>query len=183
MSRRRILQGAHLAFDVVPSRYEEHWEPRADPTATVLELATGKAREVAARCPGAYVLGCDSLLLFDGTLYGKVATADDAARRWRSMRGRSGVLYTGHALIYDDRIERDVAATTVTFATLDDEEIAAYVATGEPIGPAGAFTLEGRSSAFITRVDGEPSNVLGLSVPTLRGLLARYGVAISSLWI
>jgi septum formation protein len=181
-SRRRILDLAGIAFEVIASGVEESWDARGDPAETVLGLATAKATDVAPLRPGAYVLGCDSLFCFDGELLGKAATEAEAAERWRQMGGRSGALYTGHALVHRGEIETEVVATTVTFDRPTREELDAYVATRESIGSAGAFTLEGRSSAFIPAIGGDANNVLGLSVVALRRLLARYGVPISALW-
>ncbi|WP_232533849.1 nucleoside triphosphate pyrophosphatase [Plantactinospora sp. KBS50] len=129
------------------------------------------------------VLGCDSVLAFDGQVLGKPADAVEAAHRWYAMRGRSGVLYTGHCLIdpAGARVQA-VAATTVHFANLDDAEIAAYVATGEPLAVAGAFTIDGLGGPFIERIEGDHGTVVGLSLPLLRDLLAGLGVRITDLW-
>ena len=132
----------------------------------------------------ALVLGCDSVLELDGEMHGKPADAAEATERWQRMRGRSGVLHTGHWLI-DDRDEDEggtgatlgtVASTTVHFAKLTDEEIASYVATGEPLLVAGAFTLDGLGGPFVSGIEGDPSNVVGVSLPLLRELLAEIGV-------
>lgn len=140
---------------------------------------------------GTLVLGCDSVLAFDGAVLGKPADAEDAVRRWSRMRGRSGVLHTGHCLIRlgadgaggaDDRRAEAVAATTVHFAALDDEEIAAYVATGEPLQVAGAFTIDGLGGPFVERVEGDHGTVIGLSLPLLRRLLGEFGLRFSDLW-
>ncbi|MEP7016656.1 MAG: nucleoside triphosphate pyrophosphatase [Actinomycetota bacterium] len=129
---------------------------------------------------GALVLGCDSVLELDGRLHGKPADAAEATLRWKSMRGRSGVLHTGHWLI-DDRDSTDggtgatigaVASTTVHFAKITDEEIAAYVATAEPLAVAGAFTIDGLGGPFISGIEGDHHNVVGISLPLLRELLA-----------
>ena len=129
---------------------------------------------------GALVLGCDSVLELDGRLHGKPADEADATIRWKAMRGRSGVLHTGHWLI-DDRDDSDggtgatigaVASTTVHFATITDEEIAAYIATTEPLHVAGAFTIDGLGGAFVTGIEGDHHNVVGISLPLLREMLA-----------
>lgn len=130
------------------------------------------------------ILGCDSVLEFEGELLGKPADADEAIRRWERMRGREGVLHTGHCLI-ELRTGKDVegsAATKVTFADITDEEIGAYVASGEPLQVAGAFTIDGLGGPFIERLDGDHTNVVGLSLPLLRNLLADLGYAITDLW-
>ena len=134
---------------------------------------------------GALVLGCDSLLELDGKLYGKPADDADATMRWKAMRGRSGVLHTGHWLI-DDRDDSDggtgatigaVASTTVHFAAISDEEIAAYIATTEPLQVAGAFTIDGLGGAFITGIEGDHHNVVGVSLPLLREMLADVNLS------
>ncbi|MGO4603829.1 Maf family protein [Terrabacter sp. 2YAF2] len=146
-----------------------------------LLLARAKAEDVASRLDDhAVVLGCDSVLELDGEVHGKPGDAEEAVARWRRMRGRSGVLHTGHWLI-DERNGGGAtlgatASTTVHFAEVSDEEIAAYVATGEPLTVAGAFTIDGLGGAFITAVEGDHHNVVGLSLPLLRELLADAGI-------
>ncbi|KRE62217.1 nucleoside triphosphate pyrophosphatase [Nostocoides sp. Soil756] len=131
------------------------------------------------------VLGCDSVLELDGEVHGRPADAAEATERWRRMRGRSGVLHTGHWLV-DRRAPEEggsgglvgaTASTTVHFATLDDAEIAAYVATGEPLRVAGSFTLDGLGAPYVAAVEGDPSNVVGVSLALLRELLRDLGVA------
>ncbi len=156
------------------------------PADEALVLARAKSEAVAEQTPGFLVLGCDSVLELDGTAYGKPASPDEAAQRWRLMRGRSGALHTGHWVV-DRRPTAsvscgDVASTTVHFANITDTEIAAYVATGEPLDVAGAFTIDGLGGAFVDRIEGDPANVVGLSLPTLRRLLADLGVPWTGLW-
>jgi septum formation protein len=155
-------------------------------------LAEAKALAVAALVrdaqPGAVVIGCDSVLDLDGVALGKPDDAVDAVNRWRAMRGRTGVLRTGHTVVLlgadaaDDQLLSTVASTLVVFADLDDATIDAYVATGEPLHVAGAFTLDGIGGAFVERIDGDPANVVGLSLPLLRRMLADLGVAWTDLW-
>lgn len=148
-------------------------------------LAVSKAVAVAARCSeDALVLGCDSMLLFEGELYGKPADEQVARQRWLQLRGREGTLLTGHCLIDNatGKQAAGVAATTVRFGDPSDTEIDAYVDTGEPLGVAGGFTLDGRSAPFLRGVDGDPGNVIGLSLPLLRTLLGRLGVGVTQLW-
>ena len=152
-----------------------------------LALARMKARTVAARMqadPGVLVLGCDSVLAFDGEILGKPADADEAIKRWQAMRGRSGVLHTAHHLtdLVSGRQAEDVGTTVVHFADVSDAEIEAYVATGEPLSVAGAFTIDGRGGAFVERIEGDHGNVVGLSLPLLRRLLRQLGVPITTLW-
>lgn len=134
----------------------------------------------------AVIVACDSLLDVDGVAHGKPADAADARARWWALRGRSAVLLTGHHLLVvrDGVVRADtrVAATTVHFADLTDAEVDAYVASGEPLAVAGAFTLDGLGAAFVTGVEGDPHNVVGISVPLLRVMLAEAGIAWPGLW-
>lgn len=133
------------------------------------------------------VLGCDSVLELDGRVFGKPVDAAEATERWREMRGRSGVLLTGHWLI-DDRAEGTgatfgaVASTTVHFARLTDEEIEAYVATGEPLHVAGGFTVDGLGGPYVMGIEGDHHNVVGLSLPVLREMFAELDVRWTDLW-
>ena len=154
---------------------------------TVVELvqllADLKARDVADRLDGAVlVLGCDSMLEFDGEALGKPRSIDDARTRWRRMRGRSGVLHTGHCLVDRGRGEsHQTTSTTVRFADVSDDDIELYLATGEPTSVAGAFTIDGLGGWFIDKVDGDPHTVVGLSLPLLRGLLHKHGYTLGDL--
>ncbi|GAA4247518.1 Maf family protein [Dactylosporangium darangshiense] len=185
-ARRRLLTHAGIDPQVVVSGVDESAVEAGDAATLAGTLAALKARAVldAVLAPDALVLGCDSLLAFDGEILGKPATVSDATARWKMMRGRSGVLYTGHCLIdtATGRSAEAVVATTVHFAEPDDDEIAAYVSTGEPLEVAGAFTIDGLGGAFVAGIEGDHTNVVGLSVPTLRLLLAELGVPITSLW-
>ncbi len=183
-ARLRLLQGAGLDPSVVVSGVDESAMTAGDPRTLVQSLAEAKADAVAATVGDALVLGCDSLLDLDGEALGKPRSSNHAVARWQRMRGRSGILLTGHCLIDTATGERagEVAATTVRFGRPSDEEITAYVATGEPLHVAGAFTLDGRSGPFIDGIDGDPGNVLGLSLPLLRVLLDRLGVRLVDLW-
>jgi septum formation protein len=132
---------------------------------------------------GTLVLGCDSLLDLDGRPLGKPASPEDAAQRWRQMRGSSGILYTGHSLVdvgNDARI-RATVATTVRFADVSDAEIDLYCASGEPERVAGAFTIDGLGGWFVEAVDGDHHNVVGLSLPTLRKMLQTLGYGLADL--
>ncbi len=146
--------------------------------------AADKGASDGAHDPRLLVLGCDSVLHFDGHILGKPVDAADATRRWRAMRGRKGVLHTGQCLIdvgSGKQVEAG-AATTVHFADIDDEEIDAYVATGEPLAVAGAFTVDGLGAPFISGVEGDPGTVIGLSLPLVRTMLAELGIRITDLW-
>jgi septum formation protein len=166
--------------------------PGASPAEVVGALAAAKAERVAAELDAAVaadcvVLGCDSMLSVDGRLCGKPGSADAAVDQWRLMGGRSGRLHTGHCLLRlsDGEIthrEVESACTTVHFAQPTDEDLRAYVAAGEPLGVAGGFTLDGLGGWFVDGIDGDPSNVIGVSLPLLRSLLARMGLSVAALW-
>ncbi|WP_245555755.1 Maf family protein [Gordonia soli] len=133
------------------------------------------------------VLTCDSMLLIDGVLAGKPHTAAVAAERWRSMRGRQGELLTGHcvAVLSGGEVTASAhadAGTMIRFADIDDATIDSYVATGEPLSVAGGFTLDGLGGWFIDGIDGDPSSVLGIGLPTVRALLRRVGIDVTRLW-
>jgi septum formation protein len=167
-------------------------EGRTSPAEVCAALAVAKAEAVAddvrRELPGAVVVACDSVLDLDGVALGKPADPAEAVLRWQAMRGRDGVLRTGHTVVRlgasraDDVEVSSVASTLVRFADLDDDTITAYVATGEPLNVAGAFTLDGLGGPFVEGVDGDPANVVGLSLPLLRHLLADVGVGWTSLW-
>lgn len=208
-ARLKLLREAGFAPEAVVSGVDESAFDANTPHELALTLAHAKAQVVAERVgPGALVIGCDSVLDLDGVAYGKPANAEEAVSRWRDMRGKNGMLLTGHCLI-DTRepvaepaegqsaekaagrdggagmrssVHIDVGATLVRFADLSDEEIDAYVATGEPLHVAGAFTLDGLGGSFVESIAGDPSNVIGLSLPLLRRLLAEAGVGVPELW-
>ena len=183
-ARLRLLRDAGLAPEVVVSGVDESGVTAADPHALVLELARLKAVAVAASQPDSLVVGCDSMLELGGEVLGKPRDAADALGRWKRMRGQHGTLLTGHVVIdtATGRSAAAAAATTVRFGSPSDAEVAAYVASAEPLHVAGAFTLDGRSAPFVDGIDGDPGNVIGLSLPLLRTLLAELGVAITDLW-
>jgi len=183
-ARLRILQNAGIYPEAVASGVDEVTEDGLN-TATIVEvLAERKAAVVAASRPEALVLGCDSLLDFDHVTYGKPESAQQAAQMWRRMSGRKGTLLTGHCLIQGTTglVVRRIGKTQVRFGTPTEAEIEAYVAAGEPTTMAGAFSLEGLGAPFIDGIDGDPSNVIGLSLPLLRRMLAELGLAITDLW-
>ncbi|WP_407560746.1 Maf family protein [Streptomyces sp. 184] len=185
-ARLALLRQAGLAPEVLVSGVDEDAVTAATPAELALVLAEAKAGAVAARpeAAGALVVGCDSVLELDGRALGKPVDAEDATARWKAMRGRSGVLQTGHCLIdtASGRRTSATAGTVVRFGEPSDAEIAAYVATGEPLHVAGAFTIDGRSAAFIDGIEGDHGNVVGLSLPLLRRQLAELGVQITDLW-
>jgi nucleoside triphosphate pyrophosphatase len=185
-ARLRLLRAAGLDPEVIVSGVDESAVVECDAHLLVAALAERKAAAVASdeRVAGALVLGCDSILDVDGEMYGKPATVDVAIARWQALRGHTGTLVTGHCLIDAGSGERaaEVAATVVRFGTPSAEEIDAYMATGEPLAVAGGFTLDGLGAPFIDGIDGDPGNVIGVSLPLLRVLLARLGIGITSLW-
>ncbi len=165
--------------------------PDAGAGARVTALAGAKATTVARRIadahPDAVVVGCDSMLLLDGRLQGKPGDPETARRRWRAMAGRTGELVTGHTVLRTadgaiDRVAEGYAVTAVRFARPSEAELEAYVATGEPLSVAGAFTLDGLGGWFVEGIDGDPSNVIGISLPLVRRLLAAVGVSVTDLW-
>lgn len=161
--------------------------PEAGPAEQVQELARAKALEVAGRThaqEARVVVGCDSMLEIDGVVVGKPASAQQARERWLSMRDRSGTLHSGHFLVRtaDGASAQGVSSTVVHFGEPGLEEIEAYIATGEPLWCAGAFTIDGLGGAFIEGVEGDPHGVVGISLPLLRRLLAQLGVTWTDLW-
>ncbi|WP_091107626.1 Maf family protein [Micromonospora citrea] len=188
-ARRKILQAAGIEPDVLVSGVDESLVVTERAEDLCLELARLKAQAVLTRLRPAddqrtLVIGCDSVLAFDGEILGKPADAAAATRRWQRMRGRSGVLHSGHCLIdiVAGRRAEAVASTVVHFADISDDEIATYVGTGEPLAVAGAFTIDGLGGPFVERIEGDPSTVIGLSLPTLRRLLSELDLRLTDLW-
>ncbi|MEN3301174.1 Maf family protein [Pseudonocardia sp.] len=195
-ARLSVLRAAGLDPTVSVSDVDEDALLAAVPDATAAEkvttLAGAKATTVARRLDGpdaldSIVIGCDSMLHIDGELVGKPKDVDTARARWRSMAGRSGELVTGHAVlrVVDgeiDRVAEGHAVTVVRFGTPTDAELEAYLGTGEPLAVAGAFTLDGLGGWFVDGIDGDPSNVIGISLPLVRRLLAGVGVSPVDLW-
>jgi septum formation protein len=183
-ARLRLLQEAGLDPKVVVSGFDEDSLTTTDPRELVGQLAVEKANVVAAGFDDALVIGCDSMLLFEGEVLGKAGSAEEVVRRWQRLRGKSGVLLTGHCVI-DTSAGRSVAAlgeTTVRFGMPDDGEIAAYARTDEARQVAGPFTIDGRAAAFVEGIEGDAGNVIGISLPLLRSMLAELGVRVTDLW-
>ncbi len=182
-SRRRLLEQAGVVPVIIVSGVDEDAvvEAQGDPSPADIAslLARAKAAAVAAlpQAQEALVLACDSVFDFDGQAMGKPGTADIARARWEAMRGRSGVLRTGHCLIdtATGRQAQELVSTTVTMGDADDDEIDDYIASGEPLQVAGGFTLDGRGAPFIARIDGDPGNVIGVSLPAVRRLARALG--------
>lgn len=184
-ARLKTLRAAGIEPEVIVSGVDEDNVTAENPGELARVLATLKARAVVANLTDhATVLGCDSVLEFDGEPYGKPETPDIARERWRMMRGRSGVLHTGHCLIDTSAKQelRELSSTKVQFADLTDAEIDAYVATGEPLVVAGAFTVDGLGGPFVTAIEGDYHNVVGLSLPLLRRMLIEVGMPWPELW-
>lgn len=193
--RRTTLERAGIEFDAMAADLDEDALLASagdlEPAEAVLLLAREKAHTVLEASEGGYVvLGCDSMLEVDGEVIGKPHTPERATARWRELRGRTAVLHSGHWLVDDRDVEDEgtgatigaTASAEVSFADLSDEEIEAYVATGEPLGVAGGFTIDGLGGPFITSVTGDPHAVVGLSLPLLRDLLGQIGIGVHELW-
>jgi len=186
-ARLATLRAAGLDPEVVVSGVDEAAITAPDTSSLVEQLAAAKAQSVSAGVrDDALVLGCDSILDLDGTMVGKPSSPADAIASWQRMRGRSGVLYTGHALIavsggMPGTPALAVAATTVHFAEIADDELAAYVGSGEPLAVAGAFTVDGLGGWFVDSIGGDHHNVVGLSLPVLRRMLHKLGLSLTDL--
>jgi septum formation protein len=195
--RRKVLQQAGIDPLVVVSGVDEDAVTAAlgldtSPGDVVRMLAQAKADEVATKLDDAVaadcvVIGCDSMLYIDGQLVGKPSSAEAARSQWHSMGGRVGQLYTGHSvvrLLEANPIRRvsESSATTVHFAEPTPADLEAYIGSGEPLAVAGGFTLDGLGGWFIDRIEGDPSNVIGLSLPLTRRLLQRVGLSVADLW-
>lgn len=184
-ARKRLLTDAGLVFDVTSPGVDEDalvaQEKPQGPEALTLILAKAKAEAVSYE---SLVLGCDSALYFDGEILGKPHDPQVAVERWKKMRGQTGELYSGHWLI--DKASGQscgrVTKTKVFFSNLGDEQIERYVASGEPLKVAGAFTIDGLGGAFIERIEGDYHTVVGLSLVALRGMITELGHDYLSLW-
>jgi septum formation protein len=186
-ARLSTLRAAGVDPVAVVSGVDESGFSAPSPAELAQRLATAKARTVACMPEAGeatFVVGCDSLLDLDGEALGKAADRDHVRQRWRRMRGRSGVLVTGHCVIESStgREAAATAATTVHFAAISDDEIDRYVATGEPETVAGGFTIDGLGGAFVSGVEGDPHNVVGISLPLLRDLVHSLGTSWPDLW-
>jgi septum formation protein len=189
-ARLQLLRSAGLRPRVIVSGVDESAVTRDTPRELTLALAEAKAGAVAQRIGSGLVIGCDSLLEITsvprlaGQALGKPASAAAAAALWREMAGQTGTLFTGHCVIDagPGRSASAVAATQVRFGHPREAEIAAYIATGEPLHVAGGFTLDGPGGWFVDEIRGDHGNVIGVSLPLLRRLLADLGIAVTDLW-
>jgi septum formation protein len=184
-ARLATLRAAGLDPEVIVSGVDEDQVDSHDAENLAAALAQLKCRAVAAQLDDAdaLIIGCDSVLAFENGILGKPEDAREAKARWQRMRGRSGVLHTGHCVRRGDREFVETASTVVHFEDVSDAEIDAYVATGEPLHVAGAFTIDGLGGAFIRGIEGDPHNVVGISLPLLREIVADLGVTWTDLWV
>jgi septum formation protein len=190
-ARLMLLRSQKINPIVIPSEINERQieeEHKSQSTEVIVEkLSIAKANYVLENnlsLDKGVLIAADSMLEFESKSFGKPLNAKNAIERWKQMRGKSGILHTGHTVIRLDNkqtISR-VVSTKVQFANVDDEEIVAYVASGEPLQVAGAFTLDSLGAAFVTQVQGDHSNVVGLSLPTLRDIIRELGLSWTSLW-
>jgi septum formation protein len=189
-ARLRTLRNAGLDPDVIVSGVDEDSEPVDGVPELAARLARLKAEAVSARIDhgsgATLVIGCDSLLELDGVPYGKPGTPAEAMRRWQRIRGRAGLLHTGHHVVMrrgkETTARTAVATTLIYFAQITDHEIEAYVASMEPLHVAGGFTIDGLGGPFVTGIEGDHHNVVGLSLPLLRTMLNGLGISWPSLW-
>ena len=172
-----VLRPAHIDEDAIITELGE-----AEPRIIVQKLAQAKAATVAGDFPDDVVVGCDSMLLLDGELLGKPHTRERTLARWTAQRGQEAHRLTGHAVAYKGEWVVDTVATAIRFGDVSDADIAAYAASGQPLECAGAFTLEALGSWFIDSIDGDPTSVIGLSMPLLRRCLYRFGLNASDFW-
>ncbi|MBA5245297.1 MULTISPECIES: nucleoside triphosphate pyrophosphatase [Corynebacterium] len=174
---RPVLRPAHIDEDAVIASLHS-----VDAATTVSTLARAKAETAIAEFPGDVVVGCDSMLLLDGELLGKPHTVEATIERWKAQRGKEAQLLTGHAVWFGGEWVVDTVATTIRFGDVSDADIEAYARSGQPLECAGAFTLEALGSWFIDSIDGDPTSVIGLSMPLLRRCLYRFGLDASDFW-
>ncbi|MDY3126545.1 MAG: nucleoside triphosphate pyrophosphatase [Corynebacterium sp.] len=185
-SRASILRGAGVEPVVHPADVDEDEIigklADAQPADIVAQLARAKAHAVAMHYPTDVVIGGDSMLLLDGELQGKPHTQEATIARWEKQAGKTAQLLTGHCIISGQREYVETSSTLIEFAVASPGDIAAYAATGEPLQCAGAFTLEAIGGWFIDRIDGDPSSVIGLSLPVVRRALYSFGLDVSAFW-
>ncbi|MCG2805485.1 MAG: Maf family nucleotide pyrophosphatase [Propionicimonas sp.] len=188
-ARFATLTAAGLNPEVIVSDLDEDAFTATDVIGLVATLAKAKASAVfegLGATEDVLVVACDSLLELDGEPMGKPVDGAAAIERWRRMRGRTARLHTGHHVVSRIGGQPDatsaVATTEVVFANIDDAEIEAYVASGEPLRVAGAFTIDGLGGAYVTTMCGDPHNVVGISLPLLRRMFAEHGVPWHTMW-
>ncbi len=183
-ARRKLLQMVGIEPTICQSNFDESQIQLEDAIELVNTLAKCKAETVADRFKDALILGCDSVLKVNDRIYGKPESPQVAIARWQEMRGNTGILYTGHALL-DLRQDKQIVRcgiTKVYFAQISDRTIEAYVASGEPLKCAGSFALEGKGGLFVEKIEGCHSNVIGLSLPLLHLMLHELGYNVTNFW-
>lgn len=188
-ARLTTLRRAGVVPEVIVSDFDEDSVRIEDSAALALTLARSKAETVLgglSLAEDVILVGCDTVLDFDGRPRGKPGSPEAVARLWRRLCGNSAVLLTGHHVIVrvggEERVASRLAETVVHFADLSADEIAAYAATGEPERVAGGFTIDGLGGPFVTGIEGDPHNVVGISLPLLRMMLADLGIGWHTLW-
>jgi septum formation protein len=185
-SRKRLLDSCGISAQVIVSGVNEE-DPKLTslaPREMVIALAILKAHSIKSQVGSEHlIIGCDSTFEFQGKSFGKPLTEELAVARCRELRGNFGLLHTGHCIIDTKQgIEiSDVSTSKVFFADMTDAEIAGYVASGEPLNVAGGFTLDGLSAPFISRIEGDPSGIIGLSLPLLRRAINSLGLSWNSI--
>lgn len=174
--RQELLRQIGCTFRVVPAVTGELQDEAMPPAELVRENARRKAQAVAQEFPEDIVLGADTVVVLDGTVFGKPRDAADAMRMLRALSGRRHEVYTGVALVTGKKVYTDVGITVVEFAVMEEDTIQRYVSTGEPLDKAGAYAVQGRAAAYITRIEGSFSNVVGLPLQLTRSLAEKAGM-------
>jgi len=171
--RRELLAAAGIAFTAQPADIDETHRPGESPIAFTLRLAREKAEAIARKDPGATILGADTIVVCDEEILGKPADEADAARMLKKLSGRAHQVVTGVALLSTRGLDARTETTTVTMRAISDEEIAAYIATGEPMDKAGAYGIQGGAAAFVARIAGDYTNIVGLPIALVQEMLSR----------
>jgi septum formation protein len=183
-ARRKLLETVGINPQIHPSDFDESQVKISNPLDLVQTLAQCKAETVAAKFKNCLILGCDSVLVVEGEIYGKPESEAEAIARWTTMRGKLGILYTGHYLLDQTQKRKliNCGITKVKFAPISDQTIKAYIKTEEPLKCAGCFALEGKGGLFVEKIEGCHSNVIGLSLPLLRKMINELNYEISDFW-
>lgn len=177
--RRELLAQVGIAYMVNPSTYDEQSPKKKNPERYVLAQAEGKARDVAKKFPGQWVLGADTVVALENEILGKPRNEKEAFHMLRSLSDRKHFVYTGIALVCDKKIYSQVVVTKVWFRHLGDKEIERYIATGEPMDKAGAYGIQGKASVFVDKINGSYSNVVGLPLSQVYQMLKKAKVKVS----
>jgi septum formation protein len=183
-ARKKLLEMAGISPIIAHSNFDESQIQKEDPLELVQILAQKKAEMVSQQFNNSLILGCDSVLAFQGQIYGKPLTPQDAITRWQQMRGNTGILYTGHALI-DQNYHKSIircGITKVYFAQISDRLIEEYIKSGEPLDCAGCFAIDGKGGLFVEKIEGCHTNVIGLSLPLLRQMLTDLNYDVTDFW-